>query len=156
MTMKRKISKDDLTQVLAISFHPSLAITAAALAQGLMALANYSACPVEMGGNGMKDEIGTMGDRWYGGCLLLGLAMAEVVDDLCEYEGGVFTYDCVEVDEPLGTAGVSNLSYWLMHAVEPLAWYHISENWHQPSKEALTEVFREWAEQAGVKVKEAV
>jgi hypothetical protein len=153
--MKRKITKDDLTQVLAISFHPSLAITAAALAQGLMALANYSDAASYHGGSDLKEKIGTMGDRWYGGCLLLGLAMAEVVDELCEYEGGVFTYDCVEVYEP-GTTGLPNLAYWLMHAVEPPAWYHICENWQQPSKEALTAVFREWAEQAEVKAKEAV
>ena len=152
--MKHRITRDDLLpQAHIIELLPSRMITAAAIAQGLMALADASDAPEDMGGTDLKERIGTSGDRWYGGCLMVALAMAEVVDELCQFDGGVFTYEFVEVCDPKHTEKGGNLSCWLMEAIDPLAWFHICDNRRSPGKEALTAVFREWAEQADVPVK---
>lgn len=148
--MLNKITKADITEAKEVSFHPSGAITTAALAQGMMVLASN-----DMMTPGLKDEIGTTGDRWYGGILIVAAAMARVVDNHGRFDKGVFTYEHVEVEPKDVAVGDSNLSVWLLKAIDPEAWYQICDNWYQPTQEALTKVFLEWANQAGVPVWEA-
>lgn len=158
--MPRNITRDDLVEARMNQMHGATAITAAALVQGLMAFADADmqgmTLTTEAASDCLKERIGTTGDRWYGGCLLLAMAMAEVVDDLCAFEDGVFTYEHIEVMHhiPYSFPPANNLPAYLMQVVEPLAWYDLSENWKKPSRECLEQVFKEWAEQAGVPVKE--
>ena len=157
--MPRNISKTDLVDARMNQFHGATAITAAALVQGLLAFADAdmtSAAIAEGAADCLKERIGTTGDRWYGGCLLLAMSMAEVVDDLCDFEDGVFTYEHIEVmHSSIETfTPANNLPAYLMQVVEPAAWYDLSENWKKPSRECLEQVFKEWAELAGISVKE--
>lgn len=154
--MPRNITKDDLIDARNVSFHAATAITAAAIMQGLLTFANDDMSKgVVIGEETIKDQIGTTGDRWYGGCLLLAIAMAEVVDEVLqqtnEFEGCVFTYEYVEVTAAAieSYTPKTNLCAYLMQVVHPRAWYDISENWKTPSKEALAEVFGDWMAQAG-------
>ena len=160
--MPRNISKTDLVDARMNQFHGATAITAAALVQGLLAFADADmegmtlAPTAAEAADSLKERIGTSGDRWYGGCLLLAMSMAEVVDDLCDFEDGVFTYEHIEVmPSSIETfTPASNLPAYLMQVVEPDAWYDLSENWKKPSRECLEQVFKEWAELAGIPLKE--
>ena len=160
--MPRNILRTDLVDARMNQFHGATAITAAALVQGLLAFADADmrgvalAPTAEEASECLKERIGTSGDRWYGGCLLLAMSMAEVVDDLCEFEDGVFTYEYIEVmPSSIETfTPASNLPAYLMQVVELDAWYDLSENWKKPSRECLEQVFKEWAELAGISVKE--
>ena len=157
--MARSISRTDLIDARMNQFHGAAAITAAALVQGLLAFADADMrmpTTAETASDCLKERIGTTGDRWYGGCLLLAMSMAEVVDDLCDFEGGgVFTYEHIEVASCSLEAftPANNLPAYLMQVVELDAWYDLSENWKKPSRECLEQVFKEWAELAGITVK---
>ena len=154
--MLNKVTKEDTVLAKEISFHPSAAIETAALAQGMMMIASKDMMRPELGGGHLQDDICTTGDRWYGGILIVAAAMAKVVNDHCRFDSGVFTYEYVEVEPEDPTAlGDNNLSAWLVKAIDPEAWYQICDNWHQPTHEALTKVFLEGANQAGVPVWEA-
>lgn len=158
--MPRNILRTDLVDARMNQFHGATAITAAALVQGLLAFADAdmtSASIAEDAADCLKERIGTTGDRWYGGCLLLAMSMAEVIDDLCGFEDGVFTYEHIEVMPKAieSFTPASNLPAYLMQVVEPAAWYDLSENWKKPSRECLEQVFKEWAELAGIPLKEA-
>ena len=161
--MPRNISKTDLVDARMNQFHGATAITAAALVQGLLAFADADMQGVALAPTAgeapehLWERICTSGDRWYGGCLLLAMSMAEVVDDLCDFEDGVFTYEHIEVTpNSIETfTPASNLPAYLMQVVELDAWYDLSENWKKPSRECLEQVFKEWAELAGVPLKGA-
>ena len=160
--MPRNILRTDLVDARMNQFHGATAITAAALVQGLLAFADADMQGVALAPTAgeapecLWERICTSGDRWYGGCLLLAMSMAEVVDDLCDFEDGVFTYEHIEVTpSSIETfTPASNLPAYLMQVVEPDAWYDLSENWKKPSRECLEQVFKEWAELAGISVKE--
>lgn len=147
--MLNRVYRADTVKVQEISFHPSAAIEAAALTQGMMMIASKDMLLPELGGGTLLVEIGTGGDRWYGGILIVAAAMTKVIREYCRFDQGVFTYEYVEVDDP-ATVPDSNLSVWLVKAIDPSAWYQICDNWHQPTHEALTKVFLEWAHHAGV------
>lgn len=158
--MPHNILRTDLVEGRLVSFHAAEAITAGALTQGLLKLADYHMNLTS--GSDLKERIGTAGDRWYGGCLLLAIEMAKVVDKTIDWDlygetiGGVFTYEYVEI-EPGMTAGGgnenTNLSVFLFNSMTPEAWYDVSENWRVPSAEVLTKVLRAWAELAGIPLK---
>lgn len=160
--MPHDILRTDLIEGRLVSFHAAEAITAGALVQGLLKLADHYMHPAN--DSNLLDQIGTCGDRWYGGCLLLAIEMAKVVDKTIDWDlygeaiGGVFTYEYVEI-EPWMTAGGGNeninLSVFLFNSLTPGAWYDISENWRVPSAGVLTKVLEAWAELAGVPLREA-
>lgn len=159
--MPHSILRTDLVEGRLVSFHAAEAITAGALIQGLLTLADYHMSPSS--GSVLKEAIGTAGDRWYGGCLLLAIEMAKVVDKTVDWNlyseqvPAVFTYEYVEIT-PGATAGGgnenTNLSVFLFNSMTPSAWYDISENWRVPSAEVLTKVLEAWAEIAGIPLKE--
>ena len=155
--MPHNILSADLVEGRLVSFHAAAAITAGALNQGLLKLADYHMHRAN--GSDLLDQIGTSGDRWYGGCLLLAIEMAKVVDKAIDWDryseslGGVFTYEHVEISEGMTVGGGNesiNLSVFLFNSMTPGAWYHISENWRVPSAEVLTKVLEAWAELAGI------
>lgn len=155
--MPHNILSTDLVEGRLVSFHAAEAITAGALIQGLLKLADHYMHPAN--NSNLLDQIGTAGDRWYGGCLLLAIEMAKVVDKAIDWDrygeaiGGVFTYEYVEISPGMTAGGGNeniNLSVFLFNSMTPGAWYDISENWRVPSAEVLTKVLEAWAERAGV------
>ena len=160
--MPHNILSTDLVEGRLVSFHAAEAITAGALIQGLLKLVDHYMHPAN--GSALLDQIGTCGDRWYGGCLLLAIEMAKVVDKSIDWDrygetiGGVFTYEYVEIEPDMAEEGGNeniNLSVFLFNSMTPGAWYDISENWRVPSAEVLTKVLEAWAELAGIPMKEA-
>lgn len=155
--MPYNILSTDLVEGRLVSFHAAEAITAGALIQGLLKLADHYMHPAN--DSGLLDQIGTTGDRWYGGCLLLAIEMAKVVDKSIDWDrygeaiGGVFTYEYVEISTGMALGGGNentNLSVFLFNSMTPGAWYDISENWRVPSAEVLTKVLEAWAGLAGI------
>lgn len=161
--MLHKIKREDLMEGRIVAFHASTAITAAAICQGLTAYILMEMSNISLpDGEGLKGEIGTSGDRWLGGALLLSIEVAEVVDGLLDYDAYVegegccvFTYDHCEVEGTERFHSRNDLPAHLMRVVEPMAWYDMSENWQVPKRPAIEAVFREWAGIVGVPLKEA-
>lgn len=151
-----KINRDDVklkidSQVLTVAD----AHITAALVYGLTRLVDIDT----LNGEALKEQIGTMGDRWYAGCLRLATHAAPIIsalidwDDFSDRLGGVFTYEYVEVAGSLCEQDKkTNLSYHLFDAMTVDAWYELCENLRLPTEESVQRVIKSWAESAGIRL----
>lgn len=128
---------------------------AAALVYGLTALVDRDTL---VDNEQRKENIGTMGDRWYAGCLRLALHVAPMVDDAIDWpdfhdeHGGVFTYEFVEVAHGVASVGDAelNLTVALFEAITDEAWYQICENLRLPTAESVRAVIEGWAARTAI------
>lgn len=134
---------------LSIGYHPARAITAAAIAHGLFAYVNHE-CDKQ---GELYEKVGTSCDRWMGGAMIVATELAKVVERVLDYDRysvlpacGVFTYDQCDplTDLSEGYYHCCDLPAFVMQAIEPRAWYHISENWMVPTEVDLEVMFRAW------------
>lgn len=110
----------------------------------LHALAAYQEWDMERDGPSLKDELDIGADSWLGGAGLLAMAIAPVVNELVDYDYGVFTYDLVEITGPMDWKDRHDLGAFLMRSISTAAWVQISDNYMVPNRVTCEMLVRRW------------
>jgi hypothetical protein len=121
----------------------------------MASLSHYLYKEPDSGGQHLSHRIRTSFDRLLGGALFYAIAVAQVLDELVDWEqwdDGVFSYEYIEFGEG-DKSSDKNLATYILNETSDDDWYQIAENYMLPARDEIVTMLRKWAAETGVPVK---